>query len=379
MDSFAQDYRSLLTERHQPPCISIYLPTHLSSPENRQDPIRFRNALHRVEESLSRNYPNIDTHALLAPLRKLAEDKGFWNNTLGGLAVLAANGESRVHQLQTSVAEVVVVGDRFFTKPLVDLLEPLERYHVLGVELNKIRLFEGTRYSIREIELDSDAPKTIEVALGDLLTEKYTTISSGARGAASTFHGTGARKDEVDSDATRYFRTIDRWMLEHYSRPSGLPLILASLPEHQKEFHSISKNPHLEAEGIESDPASLTGEEMRDRATSIIEHHRRAFEDEILDRYNTVYGHGGASGDIAEIAHAALEGRVWTLLMESGRTVRGTLDEKSGSVEYLDGEEDAPELLEQLGELSVRNGGGIMVLPSSRMPSTSGAAAIFRF
>ena len=379
MDSFAQDYRTLLTERHQPPCVSIYLPTHVNSPENLQDPIRFRNSIRRAEESLEQKYPNTDAHALLAPLRELAEDKGFWNNALGGLAVLAAEGGLRVYPLQTAVAEAVVVGDRLYTKPLVDILEPMERYHVLGVELNKIRLFEGTRYSVREIELDSEAPKTVEDALGDLLTEKYSTISSGARGAASTFHGSGSRKDEIDTDATRYFRIIDRWMLERYSRPSGLPLILASLPEHQREFHNISKNPHLESEGIEADPASLTGEEMRDRATSIIERRRIALETEMLDRYNTVFGHGGASGDIAEIAHAALEGRVWTLLMESGRTVRGTLDEKTGSVAYLDGEEDAPELLEQLGELSVRNGGEVVVLPSSRMPSDSGAAAIFRF
>ncbi|MBK5210945.1 MAG: hypothetical protein JJE36_01260 [Coriobacteriia bacterium] len=378
MDSFSQNYRSLLTERHQPPCISIYLPTHLNYPDNLQDPIRFRNSIHRVEKSLSQKYPDADADTLLAPLKKLAEDKEFWNNTHSGLAVLAAGGESQVYSLQASVAEAVVVDDRFFTKPLVDILEPMERYHVLGVELNKIYLFEGTRYSIREIELHADAPKTIEDALGALLTEKYTTISSGARGAPSTFHGTGARKDEVDSDATRYFRIIDRWMLERYSRPSGLPLILASLPEHQKEFHSISKNPDLEAEGIEADPASLTGEEMREQATKIIERHRIEFEGEILDRFNTVYGHGGSSSDIAEIAHAAVDGRVWTLLMESGRTVRGTLDEKTGSVEYLD-EEDAPELLEQLAEMSIRNGGEIVVLPPSRMPSTSGAAAIFRF
>jgi hypothetical protein len=44
----------------------------------------------------------------------------------------------------------------------------------------------------------------------------------------------------VDSDAQRFFRAVDQAILEHHSRTSGLPLILASLPEH---FHMYAFSP----------------------------------------------------------------------------------------------------------------------------------------
>jgi hypothetical protein len=43
MNSLANDYRAGLFEAQEPPCLSLYQPTHRHHPENRQDPIRFRN------------------------------------------------------------------------------------------------------------------------------------------------------------------------------------------------------------------------------------------------------------------------------------------------------------------------------------------------
>ena len=39
-----------LAEKTQGPLVSIYLPTHKSSPENKQDPLRFKNLLNKAEE-----------------------------------------------------------------------------------------------------------------------------------------------------------------------------------------------------------------------------------------------------------------------------------------------------------------------------------------
>ena len=44
-------------------------------------------------------------------------------------------------------------------------------------------------------------------------------------------HGHGGKKDEADIDAERFFRAIDRAVLEHHSRPSGPPLMLAALSD----------------------------------------------------------------------------------------------------------------------------------------------------
>src|SRR5690606_29359138 len=107
--------------------------------------------------------------------------------------------------------------------------------------------FEGNRDVLDQIEVDG-VPKTIKEALGDQLTDGYSSVSThaaGTGGPAGIFYGQGSRKDEVEIDRDRFFRVVDRAVLEHVSRPSGLPLILACLSEHQTHFRRISHNPFL--------------------------------------------------------------------------------------------------------------------------------------
>ncbi len=60
-------------------------------------------------------------------------------------------------------------------------------------------------------------------------------------------------------------------MIEEHSRLSGLPLLLAALPEHHGLFRQLSHNPALVADGIKADPESLSSEQMRERAWQIME------------------------------------------------------------------------------------------------------------
>ena len=80
-----------------------------------------------------------------------------------------------------------------------------------------------------------------------------------------------AEKDEVDIDAERFFRAVDRAILKHHSRPSGLPLLLAALPEHHSLFHQVSHNPFLMADGIDIHPDALPMDALRDRAWQVVE------------------------------------------------------------------------------------------------------------
>jgi len=43
MDALERDYRTVLLASHEPPCLSLYQPTHRAHPDKQQDPIRFRN------------------------------------------------------------------------------------------------------------------------------------------------------------------------------------------------------------------------------------------------------------------------------------------------------------------------------------------------
>ncbi len=141
---------SELASGRQPPCLSLYQPTHRTHPENQQDPIRFRNLTKELDASLRQAYPAVETRLLLEPFEALAHDHDFWNHTRDGLAALGGPDLFRVFQLQRTVAELAVMADSFHIKPLRRFLQSVDRYQVLGLSLRKIQLFEGDRNTLDE-------------------------------------------------------------------------------------------------------------------------------------------------------------------------------------------------------------------------------------
>jgi hypothetical protein len=102
--------RKLLAD-HDPPCISLYQPTHRHHPDNQQDPIRYRNLLREMETSLGEKYPAQEVRSLLAQFQALANDANFWNHRTDGLAILGAAETFDIFELQRPVKELLVVAD----------------------------------------------------------------------------------------------------------------------------------------------------------------------------------------------------------------------------------------------------------------------------
>jgi hypothetical protein len=372
-----------LASAHEPPCLSLYQPTHRRHPENQQDPIRFRNLMKELDVSLRQKYPAVETRLLLEPFEELARDQAFWSHTLDGLAVLGGPGLFRVFRLQRPVAEVAVVGDSFHTKPLRRFLQSVGRYQVLGLSLRKIQLFEGNRDMLDEIDPAPEVPRTITEALGSELTEPHQTVASyGGVGGDSTpmHHSQGGKKDEADVDAERFFRAIDRAVVEHHSRPSGLPLILAALPEHHHLFHRVSHNPFLMAEGLTINPDVLPIDELRERAWQVVEPQYQARLAALADEFVVAKSNGLGSDDLAQVAQAAVAGRVATLLIEDDLRIAGRLDGSTGQVEVADSSHpQVDDLLDDLCELVEKMGGRVMVMPAGQMPGRTGLAATYRY
>ncbi|MCA9321432.1 MAG: hypothetical protein KDB53_11885, partial [Planctomycetes bacterium] len=352
---------------HEPPCLSLYQPTHRRHPEKQQDPIRFRNLVKELETSLLQKYPTAKTQRLLEPFEALAHDAEFWDTTLDGLAVLGGPSTFRAIKIPRPVAELVVVADSFHTKPLRRLLQSADRYQVLGLSLDKIRMFEGNRNALDELDLVSGVPRTIADALGKELTEPHQTVASygGVGGASSPMHhGHGGKADEADSDADRFFRAVDRAILDHYSKPSGLPLILAALPEHHHHFHEVSQNPLLFADGIGFNPDSLPADRFRALAWQAFEPRYQARLASLREEFEQARANGVGSDNLMQVAGAAAAGRVQTLLIDADHQIAGRLDGATGRVEIADlSDPHIDDLLDDLGELVAKKRGTVVVLP----------------
>jgi hypothetical protein len=243
-----------------------------------------------------------------------------------------------------------------------------------------MRLFEGNRDALEEIDLVPGA-RTITEALGDHLTKPHLTVASyGGAGGVPQRHGHGSKNDEIDTDTERYFRAVDRSILEQYSRPSGLPLILAALSEYHEPFHRVSQNPYLLPEGIETNPGALSSDELCRHAWRAVEPRYLARLGQLVERFGAARGVNLGDENLPEIAAAAVAGRVATILIEADRVVAGRIEEDSGGITFgARNRPDMDDVLDDLAELVLRMGGDVVVVPVDRMPVDTGAAAIYRF
>jgi hypothetical protein len=318
---------------------------------------------------------------LIERLRALQEEHDFWNHTLDGLAVFVAPGYFRVFRLQQPVPEQLHVSDVFFIKPLIRIFQMTVRFQVLVLTKSSIRLYEGSRYRLDETELAPEVPKTLTDALGSEITPPHITVASygGVGQGSSMRHGHSSRKDEEQLDEERYFRAVDHAITEHHSRPSALPLILAALPQHQSIFRSVSHNPYLLEDGISADPRLLEPDSLRDKAVEVLEPHVQRKIDLSVARYEEAVSKSLGSDNPFEITEAALAGNVAVLLLDEQKVYPGGIDPVKGDISFsMETTGNEHDVLEDLAVTVMGKGGEVLVLPSEKMPSASGAAAIFR-
>lgn len=363
------------------PFISLYQPTHRSLPDNKQDQIVFKNLLRGIEKSLEQlpNFKLIDK--IMKPLYELKKDKDFWDHTYDGIAVFASENNCNVYKFNNSVKELAVVANSYHIKPIIMAFQNTENYNLLGLSRENFTLYQCDKNVLEEIALENDVPRTMEDVLGDQLSDPYLAHSSyaGTKGTAM-YHGHGDIKLEINKDTEKYFRYVDSFVLENCSKKSKLPLILVSVAENISEFKKISKNNYLLEEGINNSFESLSLDEIQNRASTIIQ----AINMEKIQKFADIYAKAEAeflgSSDLSQIAKAAYESRVETLLVEEDIIIPGKIDYKNGSIEF--GDINSPnydDIMDDLIELVLSNGGNVFVLTKEMMPNNKGIAAIYRY
>lgn len=381
MDQLLHDFSADLQGHQRAVCLSLYQPTHRAMSGRQQDALRFRNLVDELEASLRREYASGDVEPWIRPFRQLAEDAGFWRGPLrDGLAVLGSAELFRVYRLQRPVPELAVVAQSFHVKPLIRILQSADRYHVLGIDRERIRLFEGNRDQLDEVELPAGFPRTSRDVLGEQEHQRYVGAWAARAGQAGVLHGAGSDSDIVDTAMERFFRAVDRAVLEQHSRPSGSPLLLAGLPENLARFRAWSRNPQLLEASIGVHPDTLAPEALREQAWRAIEPGYLARLQGLVDRYQAGHAHERGASDVAQVARSAVAGRVATLLVDAERRVPGRLDLASGAIDPdALRRPDVDDLLDDIAQQVLASGGEVVMVPSARMPTDTGLAAIYRY
>lgn len=399
-----------LLDPPEPPCLSLYLPTHRRVPDNRVDLPAFEHLVESLERALAETAPREDRERLLHPFRVLSADAAFWRHTHDGLAVLAAAGTARVYLLQHPVDPLAVVGRRFHTMPLLRAVASLERFNVLTLTSRSARVWEGRVWhdpngtagerldSLAVVAVDGQSPVE-ELTRSDVISEdifephrvKHGMGPGGRAGTAFVHGGFGSKQDGVDHDTEIFLRHVDTVVGEQVSRVSRLPLLLVASARLAASFRGIATNAHLLDDRVDLDPHLLTASDLAAAVAPVFSRARAARVARYLGVFERARDQSRATDDLAEAARAAAAGQVATLMVAADRFECGRLDREGGDVE-LHGVSrgdrsrsgDLPAVTGEdvygaLAETVVAKGGALVILAPDEMPTTSGIAAIYRY
>jgi hypothetical protein len=309
------------------PALTITLPTHRTSPDNRQDPIRVKNLVTQAANRLRGEFSKREIDPLLARLESLADSLDY-RSTLDGLALFVNHGYARAFVLPFKLQERVIVDDAFAVRDLVFALNRTARYWVLSLSEKPTRLYEGTRDSLLEVT-NGAFPMT----------------HTGPGGDAPLPGGFGVRRSaHRDERHMQFFRQVDQ-ALRACTADDPLPVAVVGVDRYQAFFNEVTGQRDSIVATLVGNYDKATPHELSRLVWPLVRAGLAQRRQRALEDLEKAVGEKKFASGMGEVWHTAAEGRGRLLLVEEGFSYPARLD-PSGL--YLDPADDpaAPGVLD---------------------------------
>lgn len=395
--------RAMPTNRHlmelaqRPgPWVTLCMPLNGGGPLAKGDPIRYRNLVRRVAETLeARATGREQRDALLAPLDALGAQRDVFSAGARGLVVfVSADGAEHWH-LPMELEEAARVDERPYLEPLIPLVTDPTHFYVVVLSQHAVRLLECNRLVARELPLPPGTPTRVEDAAGweirkDVL--QYHDPYSGPRpsrnaprgrtpvgpaGHRPIYHGQGGGKGEDVSDLHRFVRDLDHGLWAAIAH-RGSPVVLASSEPLQPVFRDHTRLPNVLDAYLHGNFEHVSNAEVHAQALALMAPLLDRHVEDAKARFHALDGTGRATAQLEQVVAAAADGQVDTLFVRQGAEVAGSFDPATHRVVRGDGTMGT-DLLDRAATDTFLSGGRVHRLDSSEMPTESELAAILRY
>ena len=391
MDLFNREELTRLVDLQDGTCISVYMPTHRFRSDWSQNTTRLKNLLRDARDQLrDQEVRETDIDQLLGDARRLLDRPGFWRELSEGLAVFITTEASEFYRLPLSFEEIAIVEDQFHLKPLFPLIAANDRYYLLALSQNDVRLYQGTDQAISEVEA-AEIPADIVSAIQRYEEPPEQGVQMHTQGASQNgdadqrHYGHGSSEDqsrEPKNQLKRFFREIDE-SVSGYIGGEDVPLVLAGVSEYLPLYQGVNSYPNLvEDDIVAGNPEHLDMKELHNEAWDIVESVLQDRQREEMDRFRETYHQNGglASSNFHEILPACAYGRVETLFVPVGQYRWGRFDPETNTVEVHDSQQPGDgDLLNYAAVSAYMNGARVHALQPANMPGGRSVAATFRY
>lgn len=321
------------------PAVSIYTPSNRLPRQAGEGRLRFKNLVREAAERLSaEGMRDAEVEAFLQPLYGIRDDDTWWRETAEGIAVFLSSNGIRSLRLGIQVPEQVIVGDRFYLRPLAAAhLKTDNRFYALALDKGGRRLFSGDRGSITELDL-GDVPTSVDDAVR---MDEPTKLMHTAPYAASRKHagnggpeggafpGHGQELEYEQDQLNGFIRQVEAGVTGVLGTTLDRPLVLIGPERVLAEYRSVSRYPIAATGNLKLNTAAYTPQMVHEWSLEALDDH---FERKTMDELTMVTDNEGTelvTRDAQTIAHAAAVGRVKALFFDDGVGPFGTFDRES--------------------------------------------------
>ncbi len=392
IESMSKDDLELLLSKHNGPCMSIFMPTHFTGPDIRQDPIRLKNILHQAEQKIIESglYSPKVKEILLKPIMNLIEQEQFWRFQSKGLAIFVSQDIFEYFRLPFKTEELVVITNNFHIKPLLPLFRGDGKFYLLAISLNLVRFFECTHYTVKQIYLEG-MPLNLDDALKyDDESGKPTFSHSfsphgGSGGSTGLVHGQilGSDTDYEKKEILNFFQRVND-SLHIVLKNQKSPLLLATVDRNFPIYKEANSYPYMIDEIIHGNPDTLTEHQLHDKGWKIVNPLFKQTEKNFIERFNQLSNVNNEakwiSYELEEIIPASYYGQVEALFIAENEQQWGKFDPDTNVIhlhqEERTGDQD---LLDLAAVNTYTNGGNVYVVSRQQVPGTKQIAALFRY
>lgn len=358
--------------------VSISLNNESNAVEIEANQIQFQNLLKEAKTKLCELYDEKYCNTLLEKVKPLVDHSDFWRQMTQSVVFYVTPDEVYYYRLSVPIHTGTVVAEQPYVLPLIANFQYVSYYHLLALNHDKFSLYNGRRNKLQEIDLPEEAPDTLTKALGDELTGGELNVGSynGSEGnSGGVFHGHNEKSNEVEIDQENYFRKVDKYVYEHYSKPTELPLVLFALPKNIADFERLSKNEYLDETRIEASPSQLSFNEIQSHTSEVVDEIINRRYKKLVEKFNETTPEYRLEAQYNDLGMASIQGKIDVLLIEDDYQVHGELDENG---QYQESTE-TKKYVNQLVHNVLKTKGDVYVLEKASMPSDTGIAATLRF
>lgn len=342
------------------PALSILLPTHRTSPDNKQDPIVVKNLVSEATDRLSEEFSPRELEPLLKNLDQLVNDIDY-AYALDGLALFVAHDFAKKFYLPFTVPKRVIIDQSFATRDLVYGLHRAQRYWVMLLSQNASRLLSGTGETLEEVN-NQDFPLQMEGP------------------GATTVLPDSADSAYMDDRHRRFFQSVDR-AFTAYAEDDSLPIIVGGVVRQIAFFQEVSQYTSQIVGTITGNFDSATEAELLPQVWPFVQKVRAQQRADALAALDTAMGEKKVSTALDEIWQLANQGRGQLLLVESGYHVPGVVDDQGGLqiVEAKGGTEVMDDVIDEIIEVVLAKGGEVMLLEDGAIANHNRIALTLRY